>query len=49
MPCLPPVAAAYRDAILAHPAMLEWRAAALMETEAHVHYDRLADEYGGAR
>ena len=46
---LPPVAAAYRDAILAHPAILEWRAAALMETEAHLHYDRLADEYGGAR
>ena len=46
---LPPVAAAYRDAILAHPAMQEWYAAALLETEAHAHYDRLADEYGGAR
>ena len=46
---LPPVAAAYRDAILAHPALLEWRAAGLLESEAHAHYDRLADEYGGPR
>ncbi len=46
---LPPVAAAYRDAMLAHPAMREWHAAALLETEAHAHYDALASEYGGAR
>lgn len=46
---LPPVAAAYRDAMLAHPAMLEWHAAALLETEAHAHYDQLADDYGGLR
>ena len=46
---LPPVAAAYRDAMLAHPAMQEWYAAGLLETEAHAHYDRLADEYGGIR
>ncbi|MBU1364675.1 MAG: glutathione S-transferase [Gammaproteobacteria bacterium] len=46
---LPPLAAAYRDAVLAHPAMLEWHAAALLETEAHAHYDRLADDYGGPR
>jgi glutathione S-transferase len=46
---LPPVAAAYRDTLLAHPAMIEWYEAALKETEAHAHYDRLAEEYGGAR
>lgn len=46
---LPPVSAAYRDAVLAHPAMLEWRAAGLRETEAHEHYDRLETEYGGRR
>lgn len=46
---LPPVAAAYRDALLAHPAMLEWYAAALQEQEAHEHYDRLAEDYGGMR
>ena len=46
---LPPVAAAYRDALLAHPAMQEWYADALQESEAHAHYDRLADEYGGPR
>lgn len=46
---LPPVAAAYRDALLAHPAMQEWHAAALTETEAHAHYDRLVDDYGGLR
>ena len=46
---LPPVAAAYRDAMLAHPAMQEWYAAGIQETEAHAHYDRLADEYGGPR
>lgn len=46
---LPAVAAACRDAILAHPAMIEWRAAGLLESEAHAHYDCLADEYGGPR
>lgn len=46
---LPPVAAAWRDAVLAHPAMREWHAAALLETEAHAHYDGLADDYGGPR
>lgn len=46
---LPPLAAAYRDTLLAHPAMQEWRAAALQESEAHAHYDNLAEDYGGAR
>lgn len=46
---LPPVAAAYRDVMLAHPAMREWYAAGIGEPEAHSHYDRLADEYGGSR
>ena len=46
---LPPLAAAYRDTLLAHPAMHEWYAAALKESEAHAHYDKLADEYGGPR
>ncbi|UCV02222.1 glutathione S-transferase [Dechloromonas denitrificans] len=44
-----PVAAAYRDALLAHPALREWSAAALLESEAHAHYDRLVEEYGGLR
>lgn len=43
------VAAAYRDTLLAHPAMIEWYQAALLESEAHAHYDRLAEEYGGPR
>lgn len=43
------VAAAYRDAMLAHPAMVEWYESALKETEAHLHYDNLAAEYGGPR
>lgn len=46
---LPPVAEAYRQTMLAHPAMLEWYAAALKETEAHAHYDDLADDFGGPR
>ncbi|KXB31288.1 hypothetical protein AT959_06295 [Dechloromonas denitrificans] len=46
---LPPLAATYRDAMLAHPAMQEWYGAALQESEAHAHYDCLADEYGGPR
>jgi len=46
---LPPLATAYRDAMLAHPAMVEWYEAGIRESEAHAHYDRLADEYGGPR
>lgn len=46
---LPPVAAAYSATLLAHPAMREWYQAALLETEAHAHYDDLAAEYGGPR
>ena len=46
---LPPLAAAYRDTVLAHPAVREWYDAALTETEAHAHYDGLAAEYGGPR
>ena len=46
---LPPVAAAYSEAMRAHPAMREWYEAGIRESEAHAHYDRLADEYGGPR
>lgn len=46
---LPPVAASYRDTMLAHPAMGEWYADALLESEAHPHYDQLAEDYGGMR
>ena len=46
---LSPVAMAYRDEMLAHPAMREWYEAALQETEAHAHYDELVKEYGGLR
>lgn len=46
---LPPVAAAYSAAMLAHPAMVAWYEAALRESEAHPHYDNLAAEYGGPR
>jgi glutathione S-transferase len=46
---LPPLAAAYSAAMLAHPAMREWHQAALLESEAHEHYDRLTDDYGGPR
>jgi len=46
---LPPEAKTYSDTLLAHPAMQEWYAAALRETEAHAHYDDLATEYGGLR
>lgn len=46
---LPPVAAAYRDTMLAHPAMIAWRADALKEAEAHAHYDNVAARYGGPR
>ncbi|OQA34543.1 MAG: Glutathione S-transferase YfcF [Betaproteobacteria bacterium ADurb.Bin341] len=46
---LPPVAGHYRDALLAHPAMIEWREAALKESEACARYDQLAEDYGGRR
>ena len=44
-----PLAAGYVRTVLDHPAMAEWTAAALRESEAHPHYDRLADAYGGQR
>ena len=46
---LPPVAATYSEVMLSHPAMIEWYKDALRETEAHAHYDQLAEEYGGPR
>jgi glutathione S-transferase len=46
---LPPEAKSYRDTLLAHPAIQEWYAAALRETEANAHYDVLEKEYGGPR
>lgn len=46
---LPPLAADYRDAMLNHPAMREWHADALDETEAHANFDDIAKEYGGPR
>ncbi|MCB1887323.1 MAG: glutathione S-transferase [Rhodocyclaceae bacterium] len=46
---LPPVAAAYRDAMLAHPAMREWERGAQAEREALPAYDALAAEFGGLR
>ena len=46
---LPPVAAAYRDAMLAHPGMREWEAGALAETDVLPDCDAIASEYGGAR
>lgn len=46
---LPEISEAYRNTMLAHPAMREWHAAALLESEAHPSYDNLAAEYGGAR
>lgn len=46
---LPPLAAAYSETMLSHPAMVEWYRDALLEAEAHAHYDRLTDEYGGPR
>ncbi|KAA3652322.1 MAG: glutathione S-transferase family protein [Proteobacteria bacterium] len=46
---LPPVAAAYRDAMLAHPAMREWIEGAQAETVALAGYDGVAEAYGGAR
>ena len=44
-----PVAAAYRDAMLAHPAMVEWAEAARAEPVALAAYDAVAEAYGGAR
>ena len=46
---LPPAAAHYRDAMLAHPAMREWQQAALAETVALGHYDTVAERFGGPR
>ena len=46
---LPRVAALYRDAMLALPAMREWEAGALAETVAMPHYDAVADAWGGPR
>lgn len=46
---LPPLAATYRDTVLADPHLQTWRAAALEEQEAHAHYDAVAEAYGGAR
>ena len=46
---LPPVAEAYRDAMLAHPAMVEWADAARAETVALPAYDAVVEAYGGAR
>jgi glutathione S-transferase len=45
---LPPVAAAWRDAMLAHPAMLEWQAGALAEGVS-LPYDAAAQRWGGPR
>ncbi len=46
---LPPDAAAYRDTMLAHPAMQAWYQAALRETEIVEKSDAAAAEYGGPR
>jgi glutathione S-transferase len=46
---LTPVAGAYCDAILSHPAMQEWYAAAARETEAVPGMDAVAQEYGAPR
>jgi glutathione S-transferase len=46
---LSPTAAAYSEVMRSHPAMREWYAAGIRESEAHAHYDALADEYGGPR
>lgn len=46
---LPEISETYRNTMLAHGAMREWHAAALIESEAHPSYDNLAAEYGGAR
>lgn len=47
---LPPVAQAYVNTMLAHPAMKEWEAAALQETVALAHYDDAAmSKFGPVR
>ncbi|HKB58546.1 MAG TPA: glutathione S-transferase [Gallionellaceae bacterium] len=46
---LTPVAQAWCNALLAHPAMKEWYAAASRETETVPKMDAVAEEYGGAR
>ena len=46
---LPPVAAAYRDTMLAHPGMKAWERLALAERQAFAHYDALAERFGGSR
>jgi glutathione S-transferase len=47
---LPPVAQAYVNAMLAHPAMKAWEADALAETTALAHYDAAAlGNFGGLR
>lgn len=46
---LPEAGAAYRDAMLAHPAMREWEASALAETDVRAQLDALASAYGGTR
>lgn len=46
---LPPLAATYRDTVLADTFLQAWRADALKESEAHTHYDAKTAEYGGPR
>lgn len=46
---LPPVALAWRDTILAHPAVREWYAAASLETETVPHMDATAETHGNPR
>ncbi|QID19331.1 glutathione S-transferase family protein [Nitrogeniibacter mangrovi] len=46
---LPPAAAAYRDAMLALPAMRAWEAGALAETVSLAECDALAGRWGGVR
>ncbi|MCB1939186.1 MAG: glutathione S-transferase [Rhodocyclaceae bacterium] len=46
---LPSVAAAYRDAMLAHPAMRAWEADALAETIVLPSYDAVGEAWGGPR
>ncbi len=46
---LPSVAAAYRDAMLAHPAMQEWERGARSEAVSMPGYDAYAERFGGLR
>jgi len=46
---LPRLAAQYRDAMLALPAMQAWESGGLAESIALAHYDGLADAWGGPR